>query len=329
MLERLWYGPSWLSVPLLPFSLLYGTAFLVRRWAYRRGLRKTHHFPVPVIVVGNITAGGTGKTPLVIWLAEHLKKLGYRPGIVSRGYGGKASRWPQQVRPDSDPVVVGDEAVLLAGRARCPMCVAPDRVAAVKALLEHTDCNIVISDDGLQHLAMGRDLEILVVDGSRGLGNGRLLPAGPLRESDSRLEQVDLVVSNGPWLEWVPRMSVTAARVRPLAGGDRVHDLSEAAGQKVHAVAGIGNPHRFFDLLAGHGLEVVPHPFSDHHVFHPRDLEFEPDLPVVMTEKDAVKCRRFAGRNHWFVEIDVTPDENFVHRLNRKLRSLKNGQKAA
>ncbi len=331
MLARLWYGNSRLSLPLLPLSLLYGLVVALRRLGYRSGLRRAHRFRAPVVVVGNLTVGGTGKTPLVIWLAGHLKELGFRPGIVSRGYGGRASHWPQQVRPDSDPVVVGDEAVLLARRTGCPMCVAPDRVAAVEALLTHTDCDIVISDDGLQHLAMGRDLEILVVDGDRGLGNGRLLPAGPLREPASRLEQVDLVISNGRWRDEVPVMQVVRPRLVPLSQEDpeEVHALEEAAGHRVHAVAGIGNPQRFFDLLTGHGLEVVPHPFPDHHDYRPGDLDFEPDLPVVMTEKDAVKCRRFARPDHWVVEIDVQPDDVFVHNLDLKLRKLKDGQETA
>ncbi len=328
---RLWYGNRWLALPLLPLSLLYGAVVLGRRLAYRTGLRRTARFPVPVIVVGNVTAGGTGKTPLVIWLARHLRARGWRPGIVSRGYGGRARHWPQQVRPDSDPVAVGDEAVLLARRTGCPMCVGPDRVAAVEALLEHTDCNLVLSDDGLQHLAMGRDLEIAVVDGSRGLGNGWLLPAGPLREPAGRLRRVDLVASSGAWRPEVPVLSVSGARVVSLLRGPEAgaHALEEAAGERVHAVAGIGNPDRFFDLLRRHGLEVIPHPFPDHHRFRARDLEFSPRLPVLMTEKDAVKCRRFARPDHWVVEIDVEPDETFVHNLDLLLGELEDGQETA
>ncbi|HHH39375.1 MAG TPA: tetraacyldisaccharide 4'-kinase [Sedimenticola sp.] len=331
MLARLWYGNPWLALPLLPLSLLYGILVWTRWFAYRVGLKRVHRFPVPVVVVGNVTAGGTGKTPLVIWMAHHLRSLGFRPGIVSRGYGGKASHWPQQVRPDSDPVMVGDEAVLLARRTGCPTCVAPDRAAAVEALLEHTDCDIVLSDDGLQHLGLGRDLEIAVVDGARGLGNGFLLPAGPLREPASRLKRVDLVISNGAWRREVPVMKVTGPRLVSLRHGRaaEVHALEEAAGNRVHAVAGIGNPQRFFDLLTTHGLEVVPHPFADHHDYRREDLAFEPDLPVLMTEKDAVKCRRFARDNHWVVEIDVQPDDNFVHNLDLMLRKLKDGQETA
>ncbi len=332
MLTRLWYRSRRLALPLLPFSALYAAGIALRRFAYGVGLKRTRRFPVPVVVVGNVTVGGTGKTPLVIWLAHHLKSLGFTPGIVSRGYGGRARHWPQQVRPDSDPVMVGDEAVLLARRTGCPLCAAPDRVAAVEALLEHTSCDIVISDDGLQHLAMGRDLEIVVVDGSRGLGNGHLLPAGPLREPAARLRRADLVISNGPWRRDVPVMEVVSPRVVALradedSGG--VHSLSEAAGERVHAVAGIGNPQRFFDLLVRHGLEVVPHAFPDHHLYRKKDLAFDVDLPVVMTEKDAVKCRRFAGDNHWVVEIDVEPDEAFVRQLDLLLRKLNDGQKAA
>ncbi len=196
-LDELWYGRNPLSVLLLPLAWIFQLVTSLRRKAYNSGLFATYHAPVPVIVVGNLTVGGSGKTPLVIWLAGYLSALGLRPGIVTRGYGGRATRWPQQVRPDSDPDTVGEEAVLIARRTRRPVAVGPDRSAAVRALLEHTDCNIVISDDGLQHYALGRALEIAVIDGARRLGNRRLLPAGPLREPPSRLEEVDFVVNNG------------------------------------------------------------------------------------------------------------------------------------
>jgi tetraacyldisaccharide 4'-kinase len=216
MLERIWYGNRLFALPLLPLSALFGSASALRRLFYRLRLKRVHHFDVPVVVVGNLTVGGTGKTPLVIWLSRHLAARGFRPGIVSRGYGGSARHWPQQVRADSDPVVVGDEAVLLAQRTGCPMCVSPHRSQAVETLLRHTDCDIVISDDGLQHLAMGRDLEILVVDGQRGLGNGFLLPAGPLRELPVRLRRADLAISSGRRWNDLPVMKVVNPRLVPL-----------------------------------------------------------------------------------------------------------------
>ncbi len=331
MLEKIWYGNRLLALPLLPLSALFGLASGLRGLAYRAGLKKVHHFDAPVIVVGNLAVGGTGKTPLVIWLCEHLRAQGFRPGIVSRGYGGNASHWPQQVRADSDPVVVGDEAVLLAKRTGCPMCVSPDRPAAVEALLRYSDCDIIVSDDGLQHLAMGRDLEIVVVDGRRGLGNGFLLPAGPLREPPARLRKADLVIGSGARWKDVPALHVVKPRLVPLVpdGENRSRPLEAFSGRRVHAVAGIGNPQRFFDLLTRHGIEAIPHVFPDHHAFRRMDLWFEPDLPVVMTEKDAVKCRRYGKRNHWVVQIDVQPEPAFIDRLDQLLEELKIGQEAA
>ena len=330
MLQRIWYGNRWLGLPLLPFSFLFGLVSGTRRLLYLIGLKRTRRFAAPVVVVGNITVGGTGKTPLVIWLAEHLRQLGWRPGIVSRGYRGQATHWPQQVRPDSDPVMVGDEAVLLARRTGCPMCVGPRRAEAVEALLRHTDCDIVVSDDGLQHLAMERDLEIVVIDGQRGLGNGFLLPAGPLRELSSRLRRADLVISSGRRWKDVPSMGIREVRLVSLRHPDLpARPLEWLAGRKVHAVAGIGNPGRFFDLLREHGIEVIPHEFADHHAYRASDLDFEPDLPVVMTEKDAVKCLRHGRDNHWVVKIDVEPEATFVHRLDQSLKELKNGQETA
>ena len=331
MLEKIWYGNRLLALPLLPLSALFGLVAGLRRFFYRTGLKQVHRFPVPVIVVGNLTVGGTGKTPLVIWLSQYLRERGMRPGIVSRGYGGNASRWPQQVRPDSDPVVVGDEAVLLAQRTGCPMCVSPDRPAAVRALLQYTDCDIIISDDGLQHLSLGRDIEIVVMDGQRGLGNGFPLPAGPLREPASRLRRTDLAISNGRRWADLPAMQIVNPRLVPLLRmtGSRPRALEVFAGQRVHAVAGIGNPKRFFELLGSHGMEVIPHVFPDHHAFRRKDLRFEPELPVVMTEKDAVKCRRYGKRGHWVVQIDIQPEQAFIDGLDRLLKELNLGQEAA
>jgi tetraacyldisaccharide 4'-kinase len=277
---------------------------------------------VPVIVVGNLTVGGTGKTPLVIWLAEHLRGKGWRPGIVARGYGGRARHWPQQVRGDSDPAVVGDEAVLLAQRSGCPVCVAPDRPAAVAALLQHTDCNLVLSDDGLQHYALGRDIEIVVIDGQRRFGNGFLLPAGPLREPLSRLRRADLVVVNGEARDGELAMRMRRPQVVPLRRPQAVDGIDRFDGAQVHAVAGVGNPRRFFDLLRRHGLQPLEHAFPDHHVFTPGDIRFADGLPVLMTEKDAVKCQRFAGEGYWAVRVEAQPDASFVHQLNERLNAL-------
>ena len=329
-MNSLWYGNNPLAWLLLPFSLLFWAASGFRRLLYFLRLKTVHHFPAPLIVVGNITVGGTGKTPLVVWLCNHLQELGYRPGIVARGYGGRASHWPQQVRPDSDPVMAGDEAVMLARLTGRPVCVGPDRPEAVRELLEYTDCDIVVSDDGLQHYAMGRDMEIVVVDGDRGLGNEFLLPAGPLRELPGRLRQVDLVISNGPWWDSIPTMKIADPVVLPLLNlSEEPHPLTRAEGEKVHAVAGTGNPRRFFTLLEQCGLEIIPHAFPDHYHYRPEDLQFGDELPVLMTEKDAVKYARFATERHWLVRIGVIPDEAFVNKFDELLQGLKHGQEAA
>jgi tetraacyldisaccharide 4'-kinase len=259
-------------------------------------------------VVGNLTVGGTGKTPLVVWLADYLQKAGFKPGIVSRGYRGKASTWPQLVHPNSDPAMVGDEAVMLAGQTHCPIAVGPNRVAAARAVIAHSECNLVLSDDGLQHYALGRDIEIAVIDGVRRFGNGRLLPAGPLREPLSRLGEVDLVVVNGgDDNEYM--MQVKVVQAYKLDDGSMKRALADFHGQTVHAIAGTGNPERFFAALRQAGLQVVPHPFPDHHAFQQQDIDFHDSGPVMMTAKDAVKCRDLAGDNLWCVpvKIDLTP----------------------
>jgi tetraacyldisaccharide 4'-kinase len=332
--DRHWYRLSWVSVLLAPLSAAFALGVGLRRLLYRVGIFGIRRFPVPVVVVGNLTVGGTGKTPLIIWLAEHLQAMGYRPGIVSRGYGGGATRWPQQVRGDSDPVVVGDEPVVLAARSGRPVCVAPDRPVAVRALLEYHDCDLVLSDDGLQHYAMGRDIEIVVVDARRGFGNGLMLPAGPLREPRSRLKQVDLVIYNRNGAGGsVPAGAYSLRTRRPLlvplcAGGEPI-ELRHLAGRVVHALAGVGNPERFFRRLRRYGLHPTEHRFPDHHRFTPGDIRFEDDLPVIMTEKDAVKCRRFADARHLALRVDVRPDAPFVLEFNRLLEGIpkKSGEK--
>lgn len=327
-LDHYWNSVNGVSLLLFPLSLMFAAVAALRRLGYRLGLLRTQRFPVPVLVVGNITVGGTGKTPLVIWLAAYLRRHGWRPGIVSRGYGGNAQHWPQQVRADSDPSSVGDEAVMLAALTGCPMCVGPDRPAAVQALLAHTDVNIVISDDGMQHYALARDLEIAVIDGDKRLGNGFLLPAGPLREPKSRLDRVDLVIVNGEGGEGEFSMKLFQPSVNSLSG-DSDMALARFSGRTVHAIAGIGNPQRFFQLLERHGIDIKPHPFPDHHLFQSEDLQFDDDLPILMTEKDAVKCRRLSCRDCWVVHVDAQPDADFVHRLNIALKDIVDGQKTA
>lgn len=314
-LDQYWYSHNLISRLLLPLSWLFALLVTLRRWAYRSGLMGVYHLRVPVIVVGNISVGGTGKTPLVAWLANWLIGQGWKPGIISRGYGGKARQWPQQARPDSDPQVVGDEAVLLARHSRCPMAVGPDRVETARSLLDYSDCDILISDDGLQHYALGRDIEIVVVDGQRRFGNRHLLPAGPLREGIGRLHQADLVVANGRAGRHEFQMQLQGDNLVSLADERKTLPLASLAGHTVHAVAGIGNPQRFFKQLVAAGLNVYEHGFPDHHDFTPEDIDFGDQLPVIMTEKDAVKCQRFGRSGYWYLPVQAEVDERLPHRL--------------
>lgn len=314
-IEQYWYKKSAWGLVLAPLSWLFCVAVFLRRKAYESGLLNVQRVSAPVVVVGNITVGGTGKTPLVAWIVERLSRAGWTPGIISRGYGGQARNWPQQVRPDSDPVMVGDEPVLLAQRCRCPVAVGPDRVAAARALLEHTDCDVVVSDDGLQHYALGRDIEIAVIDGVRRFGNERCLPAGPLREPKRRLADVDLVVCNGLARRLEYAMHMTGEPLRGVRDPTSIRALETLRGQSVHAVAGIGAPERFFSQLRQNGLQVVEHPFPDHHRFVAADLDFGDGQPILMTEKDAVKCARFAPDNAWCLPIVAELDERFGDRL--------------
>ncbi len=320
-LEKRWYS-SQAPILLLPLEGLFRLLVMLRRFAFKWGLIPSYAVEVPVIVVGNISVGGTGKPPLVVWLVNLLQKAGYQPGIVLRGYAGKAKRWPQQVRPDSDPAMVGDEPVMLAQRCACPIIAAPDRVAAAKALLDHSNCNLIITDDGLQHYRLKRDVEIVVVDGERRFGNGHCLPAGPLREPRSRLDEVDFVIANGLAGCNEFAMSLEPAGLKSLENEALLQSFEGLAGQRVHALAGIGNPQRFFQLLRNLGLEVIEHSFPDHHDYQMQDLDFSDSLPILMTEKDAVKCRRFANRKMWYVPVNACLPESLALRLLARLKKL-------
>jgi tetraacyldisaccharide 4'-kinase len=320
-LESHWYSSS-ASPLLVPFSWLFHLMTTLRRLAYTLGLLRSYRVAVPVIVIGNISVGGTGKTPLVLWLVRQLREAGYRPGIVSRGYGGQAQRWPQQVRPDSDPVVVGDETVLLAQRCDCPVVAAPDRVTAARQLLKHKPCDVIISDDGLQHYRLKRDVEIAVIDGERRFGNGHLLPAGPLREPRSRLARVNFVIANGLAGRGEFAMTLLANDIRSVTDKQLSLPFEQFNGQTVHAVAGIGNPQRFFNLLRSRGMDVIEHPFADHYPFQAQDLDFGDELPVLMTEKDAVKCRSYGNSRMWYVPIEAQLPEPLVLRLLQMVKKL-------
>ena len=317
-LTALWYGKSPLRWGLFPLALVYRTLAQLRRAAYRRELLKSVELPVPVIVVGNVSVGGTGKTPFVIWLAAELEKRNLRIGIVTRGYRGKARDWPRVVTATSDPLEVGDEPVLLARRTGCPVVAGPDRVAAAQRLLAEQRVDVLISDDGLQHYRLARRFEIAVVDGVRGMGNGLCLPAGPLREPAERIGEVDAIVVNGG--DWGHAGVFRAQAV--VTGVHRVTNreprtLESFKGATVHAVAGIGNPERFFALLDEAGLDVLPHPLEDHAAIGPEQLTFEEPGAVLITEKDAVKCEAFAHANVWCVVVDLQFDADKTARMMR------------
>ncbi len=322
----------WLSLLLLPLSWLFCGLVLLRRSLYRRGLLKRGRAACPLVVVGNLTVGGTGKTPLVVALVGLLRQQGYRPAVLSRGYGGQARHWPQVVTAQSDPWLVGDEPVLLARRCACPVVVGPDRVAGLALLETQFDCNLVLSDDGLQHYRLARDLEVLVVDAARGFGNHRCLPAGPLREPLHRVREVDYLVVNGEHKPCVRAgdeyiMALQGEQVLPVAAeSSGAVALSAWRGRQVHALAAIGNPERFFLFLEAKGLRVIAHAFADHHVFHRQELLFDDELPVVMTEKDAVKCRHFGLAGLWYVPVTARLDPVFEQRLLADLAVLQRHQ---
>ena len=320
-LNRRWYGTC-APAALRPLSGLYGAAVSARRAAFRRGWLRARRAAVPVVVVGNLTVGGTGKTPLTIWLAMRLAQRGLAVGVVSRGYG-RDSGQVRVLGPDDSWREVGDEPLLLHRRTRCPTAVARDRVAAATALIER-GARVILADDGLQHLRLARDLEIVVVDGSRGFGNGSLLPAGPLREPLARLRTVDAIVLNGapgheslrggaalPGSPFSMRLDPGPAR-RLLSGETRA---LESFRGRVHAVAAIGHPERFFRELAARGLDPIRHPFPDHHPLGAAELDFGDDLPVLMTEKDAAKCTGFADPRLWCVPVEARFSEADTQRL--------------
>ena len=318
LLNDIWYGKSPMRFALWPVSAVYRGLARLRRTAYQRGWRPTVEVPVPVIVVGNVSVGGTGKTPFVIWLVDQLKQRGRKVGIVTRGYRGKGTEWPRAVTANSDPEEVGDEPVLLARRTGCPVVAGPDRVACVEALLEDVRVDVVLSDDGLQHYRLARAFEIAVVDGARGMGNGLCLPAGPLREPPSRLQEVDAIVVNGAG--WghagVFRAEAVVTKVYHLKDGAE-RTLESFRGKPVHAVAGIGNPQRFFDLLLDADLDVEGHPLDDHAEITLDELTFDEPGAVLITEKDAVKCEHLKASGVWCVVVDFKFDADNTSRLMR------------
>ena len=326
--DRLWYGrgrPLW---PLYPLAWLY--RFIAEKRRRSAWQAMTSAIPVPVVVVGNITAGGTGKSPLTSMLAQLLKQEGWRPVILTRGYGGKSDHYPLQVMPDTPASVAGDEPVMLAAQTGCPVVVDPDRRRGAIWALQEKLGTIMLCDDGLQHYRLPRDIELAVFDGRRGLGNGALIPVGPLRELPARLASVDFVITNGGWLGDLENgrqytMTLVPSRLRHLATG-RVVTVDEVRGKPVMAVAGIGNPARFFDTLRDLGAQVSERALPDHHQFRAEDLECDPGQWLLMTAKDAVKCRDLAPENAWVLEVEAQlPTEfsdAFISAVNASSESL-------
>lgn len=320
-MTRFWYQEKIhpLLFILLPLTFLFRLLVAIRRYCYQVGIFKSKQIAAPVIVVGNITVGGTGKTPFVIWLVKFLQQQGYKPGIISRGVGGKQFQQPHIVTAADAPDVVGDEALVLLQNANCPVVICIDRVTAAQELLRHYDCNIVISDDGLQHYRLKRDIEIAMLDGARRLGNQQLLPAGPLRETPKRLNAVDFVIVNDGDAQDAFTMSLDAAELVAVNNQHRKMPLAQMANQKIRALAGIGNPQRFFTMLRQLGFEIIPSEFPDHYLYSKADIYFNDKLPVIMTEKDAVKCKAYADDRHWYVPVTAKLNTEFENALLAKI----------
>lgn len=331
-LEKAWYEQAWWLIVLWPLASLFRALVGVRR-SVQQVLSRPEFISAPIIVVGNITLGGTGKTPLLIELSQHLKAQGIKPGVISRGYGGNAARYPMLVDEDTNPEIAGDESVLIAQRCACPIVVDPDRNAALKHLLESEQVDVVLSDDGLQHYKLYRDIEIAVVDGQRLFGNRLCLPAGPLREPIERLNSVDYIVinsnknishiNNAIHMEMEPKflINLVSDEKRPFNGAPF------NMGTTLQAVCGIGNPERFY-----RALERLPYPiqrfsFPDHHKFAPNEFKkagVDEHQPIIMTEKDAIKCADFAKSNFWFLESEINLPEEFLNEFTKKVKEIIN-----
>lgn len=334
LLEKAWYRKISWALLLLPLSWFFRCMAFLRK-AYIKRFASNPKLDVPVIVVGNISVGGTGKTPLLITLVQWLQQQGYQPGVISRGYGGKALQYPCLVSSEATAVEVGDEPLLLA--KYCPVMVDPNRYRAAKALIEQTDCDLILSDDGLQHYRLPRDIEIVLVDAQRVFGNGQCLPAGPLREPVSRLMDADFVIANGAStdnsLKASYKLSIVPTQLRHLLSGNvielssGIHHVADQESwhgvRQAHAVAGIGNPQRFVTSLEQLGFEVQLHAWPDHHNFNGEEFIFDDDLPVIITAKDAVKCPELENEKVWVLGVSAQPEEVFLEALGKKLREHK------
>lgn len=335
LLPRAWYrDAAWLRW-LQPLARLYGLVSRYRRQAYQSGHKPVHRASVPVVVIGNLVAGGTGKTPLALTLCQYLQQQGLQPALLSRGYGGHSSVWPLVVTCDTPPRECGDEALLFALNTEAPVVVDPDRSRGVRFLESEYSPDVILCDDGLQHYALARDVELVVVDGTRGFGNGRLLPAGPLREPVTRLLEVDHVVVNADAGLALPdgirnrvAMSIIPGQLVNIATGESLTCREwllryGASWPKVHAVAGIGNPERFFTTLCDEGFAIIAHPFPDHHRYRPDEIMFGDDLPVMMTEKDVVKCLPFVDQRHWCLKVQAALPEAFLQTILQQVQQAR------
>lgn len=319
-----WYKGHPALALLRPLESLYLRVVNRKRARFLAGQSERYKAPVPVIVVGNITVGGTGKTPLILWMIDYCRARGLRVGVVSRGYGAKPPSFPWRVHPQQPAEQAGDEPLLIVNRTGVPLMIDPDRSQAVRALLAQEPLDLILSDDGLQHYRLARDLELVLIDAVRGLGNRRCLPAGPLREPVERLQSVDALLYNGAATD---RADGYGFQLKPsalvnLLTGERQPVDHFPPGQALHAVAGIGNPQRFFNSLEGLHWRPVQHAFADHAVFTAQALSFSPALPVVMTEKDAVKCAAFAAPDWWYLAVEAVPSAAFVTWFDSQLTRL-------
>jgi len=323
-LTAAWYAGHPALGLLRPLEWLYRSVVQRKRARFLAGEGAIYRAPVPVVVVGNITVGGTGKTPMILWLIEHCRRQGLRVGVVSRGYGAQPPQLPWRVQADQDASVAGDEPLLIVQRSGVALMIDPDRSRAVAALLAAEPLDLILSDDGLQHYRLARDLELVLIDAARGLGNQHCLPAGPLREPVERLQSVDALLYNGAASDPPAGYGFT---LRPrslvnLRSGEQRPLSYFSPGQALHAVAGIGNPQRFFNTLEGLHWRPVAHAFADHAPYSAELLNFSPILPLVMTEKDAVKCRAFAADDWWYLAVDAEPSAAFVAWFDQQLQRL-------
>ncbi|MDY3124230.1 MAG: tetraacyldisaccharide 4'-kinase [[Actinobacillus] rossii] len=321
-----WYSHSVIAYLLLPFSFLFWLISRLRYFLFKLGISQSYRAPVPVVVVGNLSVGGNGKTPVVIWLVQHLQARGLKCGVISRGYGSQSDVYPLLVISDTDPVKGGDEPVLIAKRTGVPVCISANRQDAIELLLKIQNCDVIISDDGLQHYKLQRDIEIVVMDAKRGLGNGFVLPAGPLRETANRLQTVDLIITNGGENQYTEAVMQLVPHYAINLVSNEKRLLSEF--KQGSALAGIGNPQRFFDMLQCLGIQLnQTQAFQDHQQFSAEQLsQFNVNEPLLMTEKDAVKCGQFAQQNWWYVPVDAEISGQKTTALLDKIEHIAKGK---